>query len=88
MFDQFLNTQLLQIIEEYSSGKPALVFCATRKSVVTSAESIINQVSQNITNRKFGHDHPFVKTRDQYDKLNALKTKILDKKLSGKKSKT
>lgn len=83
MFDQFLNTQLLQIIEKYSSQKPVLVFCATRKSVVTSAESIIDQIYQTVTERKFGHSHPFVKTRDQYDALNALKNRISDKKLAG-----
>ena len=83
MFDQFLNSQLLDVIEEYSSQKPTLVFCATRKSVVTSAESIINQIHQKVTERKFGNSHPFVKTRDQFDALHVLKGKVSDKKLAG-----
>lgn len=86
MFDQFLNTQLLDVIEQYSAQKPVLVFCATRKSAVTSAESIINQINQKVTERKFGHSHPFVKTRDQFDALHALKGKLSDKKLAGKDS--
>lgn len=72
------------MIEEYSAQKPVLVFCATRKSAVTAAESIIGQINQKFTERKFGHSHPFVKTRDQFDGLNFLKGKLSDKKLAGK----
>jgi hypothetical protein len=73
----------LGVIEEYSAQKPVLVFCATRKSAVSSAESIIGQISQKVTERKFGHSHPFVKTREQFDGLNNLKGKISDRKLAG-----
>ncbi len=60
-----------------------IIFCATRKSVVSAAESIISQINQKVTERKFGHSHPFVKTREQFDGLVILNGKLSDKKLAG-----
>jgi replicative superfamily II helicase len=82
MFDKFLDAKLFEIIGEYSAGKPTLVFCATRKSVATAAETLMKECFRIDSN--YGHHHPFTKTINQYNGLLSLKAKLIDKKLAGK----
>jgi hypothetical protein len=83
-FDKFLDSKLMDTIRQFSSGKPTLVFCATRKSVILAAEAIVAHCRQAVSGRSaWGHDHPFVKTRNQHDALTSIKSQLSDKKLAG-----
>ncbi len=52
IFDQYLNSALMDVIRNHSNHKPCLVFCNTRKSVEKAAE----QVSKKDTNSFFVHN--------------------------------
>ncbi|BFZ04370.1 hypothetical protein BsWGS_07409 [Bradybaena similaris] len=43
-FDMYLSYRLRAIIETYSHGKPTLVFCSSRKSVIQTAEVLVKSV--------------------------------------------
>ncbi|CAG8627024.1 14476_t:CDS:10, partial [Gigaspora rosea] len=43
-FDKTLNDKLLDIIQQYSNGKPTMVFCATRKSTEDACQTIVKQL--------------------------------------------
>lgn len=49
--DKFLNTKLFSIVCEFSAGKPALVFCSTRKEATKAAVQLKNEVEQESTQR-------------------------------------
>jgi ATP-dependent DNA helicase HFM1/MER3 len=42
-FDSSLNDKLMEIIYNYSDGKPTLIFCNTRKSAVAASELLYKQ---------------------------------------------
>lgn len=42
-FDNSLNYKLVDVLKEYSQGKPTLIFCATRKSAVTAANILCKE---------------------------------------------
>lgn len=44
-FDMNLNYQLVDIINQHSSGKPTLIFCSTRKGVEIAAEVLMKDIS-------------------------------------------
>ncbi|KAJ8721970.1 hypothetical protein PYW08_004372 [Mythimna loreyi] len=44
-FDIILNYKLWPIIQKYHSGKPTLIFCNTRKSVVLTAETLSKELT-------------------------------------------
>ncbi len=44
-FDLALNKMLPSIIRKHSSGKPTLIFCNTKKSAETTAESLLRDFS-------------------------------------------
>ncbi|KAK3731251.1 hypothetical protein RRG08_025794 [Elysia crispata] len=46
-FDMNLSYRLKSIIETHSHGKPSLVFCSSRKSVVQSAEALAKDLRTN-----------------------------------------
>lgn len=48
-FDMNLNYQLVEIITEYSSGKPSLIFCSTRKGVEIAAEVLGKDLAVRFT---------------------------------------
>jgi ATP-dependent DNA helicase HFM1/MER3 len=39
-FEKYLDAKLPEVIKKYSEGKPIMIFCATRKSCVTTAKLI------------------------------------------------
>ncbi|CAG8531592.1 3121_t:CDS:10 [Cetraspora pellucida] len=43
-FDKTLNDKLLDIIQQYSNGKPSMVFCITRKSTEEACQAIVKQI--------------------------------------------
>ncbi|KAK9512864.1 hypothetical protein O3M35_001186 [Rhynocoris fuscipes] len=43
-FDLYLNYKLKQLIMQYSEGKPTLIFCSSRKSVLTAANVLCEQI--------------------------------------------
>ncbi|XP_034242454.1 uncharacterized protein LOC117645973 [Thrips palmi] len=49
MFDIHLSYKLKPIISQYSDGKPTLVFCSTRKSVLATAEVLAKMITFNFT---------------------------------------
>jgi ATP-dependent DNA helicase HFM1/MER3 len=84
MFEKFLDAKLMEVIQSYSSGKPTLVFCSTKKSTITAAEVVARQARESAKGSPWGFGHPFVKTKNQHDALMSLKSKFKDRKLSGK----
>ncbi|KAI8916332.1 P-loop containing nucleoside triphosphate hydrolase protein [Gorgonomyces haynaldii] len=40
LFDSMLNDKLFHYVQQYSNGKPTLVFCATRKSTLQAADKL------------------------------------------------
>ncbi|CAH2048513.1 unnamed protein product, partial [Iphiclides podalirius] len=48
-FDIILNYKLWPIIQKYHSGKPTLIFCNTRKSVLLTAETLSREITINFS---------------------------------------
>lgn len=48
-FDLNLNYQLVEVIKQYSGGKPTLIFCSTRKGVEIAAETLHKDLSITFT---------------------------------------
>uniref|UniRef100_A0A6G1SJS3 DNA 3'-5' helicase n=1 Tax=Aceria tosichella TaxID=561515 RepID=A0A6G1SJS3_9ACAR len=42
-FDNLLNHKLADLIKEHSNGKPTLIFCATRKSSMQAANTLVKE---------------------------------------------
>ncbi|KAE8740301.1 hypothetical protein FOCC_FOCC014201, partial [Frankliniella occidentalis] len=49
MFDVHLSYKLKLVISQYSDGKPTLVFCSTRKSVLATAEVLAKSITFSFT---------------------------------------
>ncbi|KAK3910918.1 putative ATP-dependent DNA helicase HFM1, partial [Frankliniella fusca] len=49
MFDVHLSYKLKAVISQYSDGKPTLVFCSTRKSVLATAEVLAKMITFSFT---------------------------------------
>ncbi|XP_059053609.1 probable ATP-dependent DNA helicase HFM1 [Achroia grisella] len=67
-FDIILNYKLWPIIQKYHNGKPTLIFCNTRKSVILTAETLSREITINFN-------------QEQKDKLMTLASTIKNKKL-------
>ncbi|XP_052747667.1 probable ATP-dependent DNA helicase HFM1 [Galleria mellonella] len=67
-FDITLNYKLWPIIQKYHNGKPTLIFCNTRKSVILTAETLSREITINFNS-------------EQKAKLMALASTIKNKKL-------
>jgi len=65
----------VDILMQYSRGKSALVFCATRKGAQEAAQKI----SQ--TAMAFGYSNPFIKTKEQQERLREASLSCSDKQL-------
>jgi hypothetical protein len=81
-FDTHLNFKLFDVLKRFGDGKPALIFCSTRKSCSSSAEQMVKDLGQSGAG-KFGPNHPFVASKRQYDLLLKLGKDISDPKLRG-----
>ncbi|XP_047533405.1 probable ATP-dependent DNA helicase HFM1 [Vanessa atalanta] len=67
-FDIVLNYKLWPIIQKYHNGKPTLIFCNTRKSVVLTAETLAKEITVSFSS-------------EQKMKLTALASTIKTKKI-------
>ncbi|XP_064072745.1 probable ATP-dependent DNA helicase HFM1 [Vanessa tameamea] len=67
-FDIVLNYKLWPIIQKYHAGKPTLIFCNTRKSVVLTAETLAKEITVSFSS-------------EQKMKLTALASTIKTKKI-------
>jgi replicative superfamily II helicase len=75
-FETSLDYKLLDVITKYSTGKPTLVFCSTRKSTVAAAERLCSLCSV-VSGR-----HPFLRTNQIVQALNSAKSQLSDRKLA------
>jgi ATP-dependent DNA helicase HFM1/MER3 len=46
-FDYSLNFKLMSVLNAYSSGRPAIVFCASRKGCQQAARQVVSELDQN-----------------------------------------
>ncbi|GAA6062252.1 hypothetical protein JCM10212_001766 [Sporobolomyces blumeae] len=46
-FGNTLNFRLFEVIKQYSSGKPVLIFCPTRKACLQAAEQLVKEYRQS-----------------------------------------
>ncbi|KAJ4459821.1 putative ATP-dependent DNA helicase MER3 [Paratrimastix pyriformis] len=71
MFDKMLDYKILPIILQYSDSRPTLVFCATRKGTIQTAQEICRQLD----GRQSSH---FVKSAEQTRRLQELSRRLND----------
>lgn len=60
---------------QYSRGKSALVFCSTRKGAQEAAQCL-SQTAMN-----FGHSNPFIKSKEQQERLREASLSCSDKQM-------
>ena len=60
---------------QYSRGKSALVFCSTRKGAQEAAQILSQAVMA------FGHSNPFIKSREQQERLREASLSCSDKQM-------
>ncbi|KAL6994373.1 DNA helicase [Sarracenia purpurea var. burkii] len=70
-----LTTKVFDVLMQYSRGKSALVFCSTRKGAQEAAQ----RLSQ--TAMTFGHSNPFIRDREQQDRLREASLSCSDKQM-------
>nr|XP_043617378.1 DExH-box ATP-dependent RNA helicase DExH17 [Erigeron canadensis] len=75
LFEKRLQNYIFDILMQYSSGKSALVFCSTRKGAQEAAQ----QLSQ--TAMTHGYSNPFIKSRDQQERLREASVSCGDKQM-------
>ncbi|PON84235.1 Cytochrome c oxidase subunit 5c [Trema orientale] len=75
LFEKRLQNYIYDILMQYSRGKSALVFCSTRKGAQEAAQ----RLSQSAM--AYGHSNPFVKDRDQQERLREASLSCSDKQM-------
>ncbi|TQD98072.1 hypothetical protein C1H46_016337 [Malus baccata] len=70
-----LTTKVFDILMQYSRGKSALVFCSTRKGAQEAAQRLTQTVMA------FGHSNPFIKSREQQERLREASFSCGDKQM-------
>ncbi|KAB1209142.1 putative ATP-dependent DNA helicase HFM1 [Morella rubra] len=70
-----LTTKVFDILMHHSRGKSALVFCSTRKGAQEAAQ----RLSQTVMS--FGHSNPFIKSKEQLERLREASLSCSDKQL-------
>ncbi|XP_047182183.1 DExH-box ATP-dependent RNA helicase DExH17 [Vigna umbellata] len=73
LFEKRLQNYIFDILMQYSRGKSALVFCSTRKGAQEAAQ----RLSQIVMT--FGQSNPFIKNREQQDRLREASLSCSDK---------
>lgn len=63
------------ILMQHSRGKSALVFCSTRKGAQEAAQILSQAVMA------FGHSNPFIKSREQQERLREASLSCSDKQM-------
>ncbi|PHU27550.1 ATP-dependent DNA helicase MER3 -like protein [Capsicum chinense] len=75
LFEKRLQNYVFDILMQHSRGKSALVFCSTRKGAQEAAQ----QLSQ--TAMTYGHSNPFIKSREQQERLREASLSCSDKQM-------
>ncbi|KAL9404099.1 hypothetical protein Peur_001071 [Populus x canadensis] len=75
LFEKRLQNYIFDILMHYSRGKSALVFCSTRKG----AQEAALKLSQ--TAMTFGYSNPFIKDKEQQERLREASLSCSDKQL-------
>lgn len=60
---------------QYSRGKSALIFCSTRKGAQEAAQRL-SHIAMS-----FGHSNPFVRNKEQQDRLREASLSCSDKQM-------
>ena len=60
MFTRVLDFKLYGVLSQHSVNKPVLVFCATRKGVLATAEQLLKEYEEQLTK---GEPVPWTKPR-------------------------
>ncbi|KAM2014477.1 hypothetical protein ACFX16_045132 [Malus domestica] len=75
LFEKRLQNYIFDILMQYSRGKSALVFCSTRKGAQEAAQRLTQTVMA------FGHSNPFIKSREQQERLREVSFSCGDKQM-------
>ncbi|GER44443.1 helicase-like protein, partial [Striga asiatica] len=69
------SLQSLDLLMQFSGGKSALIFCSTRKGAQEAAQRL-SQIAMT-----FGHSSPFIKSREQQERLREASLSCSDKQM-------
>ncbi|GFY83126.1 DNA helicase ROCK-N-ROLLERS [Actinidia rufa] len=72
---QRLQNYIFDLLLQYSRGKSALIFCSTRKGAQEAAQRL-SQIAMT-----FGHSNPFIKGREQQERLREASLSCSDKQM-------
>ncbi|XP_061367857.1 DExH-box ATP-dependent RNA helicase DExH17 [Gastrolobium bilobum] len=75
LFEKRLQNYIFDILMQFSRGKSALIFCSTRKGAQEAAQ----RLSQIVMT--FGQSNPFIKNREQQDRLREASLSCSDKQM-------
>ncbi|KAK7273541.1 hypothetical protein RIF29_14597 [Crotalaria pallida] len=75
LFEKRLQNYIFDILMQYSRGKSALIFCSTRKGAQEAAQRLCQIVMT------FGQSNPFIKSREQQDRLREASLSCSDKQM-------
>ncbi|KAI8541451.1 hypothetical protein RHMOL_Rhmol08G0061800 [Rhododendron molle] len=75
LFEKRLQNYLFDLLMQYSRGKSALIFCSTRKGAQEAAQRL-SQAAMT-----FGHSNPFIKDREQQERLREASLSCSDKQM-------
>ncbi|KAH7306285.1 hypothetical protein KP509_22G005100 [Ceratopteris richardii] len=75
LFERKLQNFVFDILMQHSKGKSALVFCSTRKGAQEAALTLAETAS------KFGSRNPFLKSYEQYERLQVAAISTNDKNM-------
>ncbi|XP_013677559.2 DExH-box ATP-dependent RNA helicase DExH17 isoform X2 [Brassica napus] len=75
LFEKRLQNYIYDMLMQYSKGKSALVFCSTRKGAQEAAQKLAQ------TAMTYGYSNPFVKSREQLERLREASPMCSDKQM-------
>ncbi|KAL6573750.1 Sec63 [Orobanche hederae] len=75
LFEKRLQNYIFDLLMQFSGGKSALIFCSTRKGAQEAAQRL-SHIAMN-----FGHSSPFIKSREQQERLREASLLCGDKQM-------
>ncbi|KAI3467038.1 hypothetical protein Pfo_023701, partial [Paulownia fortunei] len=75
LFEKRLQNYIFDLLMQFSGGKSALIFCSTRKGAQEAAQRL-SQIAMT-----FGHSSPFIKSREQQERLREASLSCSDKQM-------
>ncbi|KAL0430193.1 UNVERIFIED_CONTAM: DExH-box ATP-dependent RNA helicase DExH17 [Sesamum radiatum] len=75
LFEKRLQNYIFNLLMQFSGGKSALIFCSTRKGAQEAAQ-VLSQTAMT-----FGHSNPFIKSREQQERLREASLLCSDKQM-------